>query len=112
MPKDSEEYLYYKTLCGNYEAFFYDDLGAILKRAGNPIAITHFKKARAICNLLGMTETAKRLDCKISLYSSAVEAAANNDSEATAKYDWCEFIRDNSIRMELCKSAPVCMPLY
>ena len=85
MPKDSEEYLYYKTLCGNYEAFFNDDLGAILKRAGNPIAITHFKKARAICNLLGMTETAKRLDCKISLYSSAVEAAANNDSEATAK---------------------------
>ena len=48
MPKDSEEYLYYKTLCGNYEAFFYDDLGAILKRAGNPIAIAHFKKARAI----------------------------------------------------------------
>ena len=85
MPKDSEEYLYYKTLCGNYEAFFYDDLGAILKRAGNPIAISHFKKARAICNLLGMTEMAKRLDCKISLYSSAVEAAANNDSEATAK---------------------------
>ena len=29
MPRDSEEYEYYKILCGNYEAFGYDTLGHV-----------------------------------------------------------------------------------
>jgi hypothetical protein len=44
MPKDSEEYQYYRLLCGNYEAFAYDYLGiAAYTNEGAEIAIAHFK---------------------------------------------------------------------
>ena len=33
MPRDSEEYKYYKSLCGNYEAYLYEMLGIMLGMA-------------------------------------------------------------------------------
>jgi hypothetical protein len=101
MPKDSEEYQYYRTLCGNYEAFAYSDLGTILMveasnfmitnvgeismNVGIQNAMVHLKKARAIYNLLGMEDAAKQMECKISVIDSAIEAAANNDGPVSAR---------------------------
>ena len=54
MPRDSEEYEYYKFLCGNYEAYAYHQLGVLLlmcdsSEDGVKTAITYFKKG--LCNL-------------------------------------------------------------
>jgi hypothetical protein len=74
MPHDSEEYQYYKSLCVNYEAFAYDTLGNLLLRdiseKGFNMRITHFKKARAICNLFGMTDAVKHVDTMILLQTN------------------------------------------
>ena len=44
--------MYYRLLCGNFETFGYESLGAMAQcdksKEGFNIAITHFKKARAI----------------------------------------------------------------
>ena len=64
MPEDSEEYRYYKTLCGNYEAFAYNNLGAISQvdysEEGFNTMISNFKKARVIYSLIGMADAATR----------------------------------------------------
>ena len=47
MPRDSEEYEYYKFLCGNYEAYASHQLGVLLcdsSEDGVKTAITYFKK--------------------------------------------------------------------
>jgi hypothetical protein len=74
MPRHSEEYKYYKLLCGYYEAFAYNMLGGLwlsdTSDEGKKVAIGHYKKARAICNLVGMTDKAKHLDTMISLHTA------------------------------------------
>ena len=59
MPRDSEEYEYYKFLCGNYEAYAYHQLGVLLLMCDSSKTVSRLlshtsKKARAIFNLLGM----------------------------------------------------------
>jgi hypothetical protein len=84
MPKGSGEYQYYKMLCGEYQAFAYEHLGTLMmltSRDGDLEAykkvITHFKKARAIYNLVGMPDEAKQMDMKISLATKLIRAVNN-----------------------------------
>jgi len=85
MPHDSEKYEYYRWLCGNYEAFGYYALGAMAQcdksKEGFKIAITHFKKARAIYNLVGLTDEAKQMENRIVV---ATELQASNDPRIIA----------------------------
>jgi hypothetical protein len=94
MPKDSEEYQYYRTLCGDFEAFVYSNLGAISMRKASKFVFTnlggnidegrfqnamvHFKKARAILNLVGMEDAAKQMERKISL-CTIMDPVAHNE---------------------------------
>jgi hypothetical protein len=67
MPKGSEEYEYYKLLCGEYEAFAHMNLGRLATSLeDHRIAIGHIKKTRAIYNLLGMKDSAQEMDTIIS----------------------------------------------
>ena len=79
MPKTSNEYQYYIALCGNYEAFAHLMIGLSvdLTKEGKQVAIGHFKKASAICNLVGMTDKAKHLDTLISVHTA--EKQTEND---------------------------------
>ena len=82
MPRDSEEYKYCKSLCGNYEAYLYEMLGIMLGMAsftgdsseeGIKVAIGHLKKARAIYNLFGMKDKVKLLDSQISALTAMLK---------------------------------------
>ena len=80
MPQNTEEYQYFRMLCGNYEAYGYDYLGrAYNSIEGIKTAIIHFKKARAIYNLVGMTGLAKDVENKIAAATVKMEAVANED---------------------------------
>jgi hypothetical protein len=83
MPKGSEEYEYYKALCGNYEAFAYSQLGLSTSDAseeGFKIMITHYKKARAIYNLVDMKDRSNHLDAVISVLTAEKQAANEEDT--------------------------------
>jgi hypothetical protein len=81
MPKDSEEYQYYRLLCGNYEAFAYDYLGiAAYTNEGAEIAIAHFKKARAIYNLVDMVDGVQYMENKIATTTVNIEAVVNDQN--------------------------------
>jgi len=84
MPKASEEYAYYIMLCGEYEAYAYGQLGAMLKsdssEEGFKIMVTHYKKARAICNLVGMKDSAQRMDTEISVLTAEKQGANDEDA--------------------------------
>ena len=87
MPRASGEYQYYKMLSGNYEAFGYVQMGTLLaffsrtsaisNIEGYKTAIPHFKKARAIYNLIGMKDEASQMDIKISLASKVIQSVNN-----------------------------------
>jgi hypothetical protein len=66
MPPTSDEYQYYKLLCGHYEAAGYMNLGTIASldqtEASYKRSITYFQKAKAIYNLLGLDDRAKLMD--------------------------------------------------
>jgi len=83
-PKGSVEYQYYKMMCGNYEAFAHQQLGAMLmldtSEEGFKVMITHYKKASAICKLVGMTDMANNLDIMIS--GQLANKYAVNDEDA------------------------------
>jgi len=95
MPQHSDEYQYYRTLCSDFEAFAYNNLGAISTMKGTHIAngfmslcgiqdaMVHFKKARAIFNLVGIKDEAKQMECKISLCTGAIEAAKKKETLST-----------------------------
>ena len=87
MPQNTEEYQYFRMLCGNYEAYGYDYLGrAYNSIEGIKTAIIHFKKARAIYNLVSMTGLAKEVENKIAATTVKMEAVANEDiSNSRAK---------------------------
>ena len=84
MPKSSEEYHYYTMLCGNYESFAHHELGSMLmsdtSEEGFKVMITHFKKASAICKLVGMKDRADHLDIMIS--GQLANKYASNDKDA------------------------------
>jgi hypothetical protein len=86
MPKSSEEYQYYTTLCGNYEAYAHHQLGSMLmsdtSEEGFKVMITHFKKASAICKLVGMKDLANNFDILIS--GQLANKYASNDKDAFA----------------------------
>ena len=86
MPKDSEEYQYYRFLHGNYEAFTNEMLGAIAYRAKESmmITITHFKKARAIYNLVGEKEDVQRVEGKIDGVTAMMQSNDQNLSTKAA----------------------------
>jgi len=84
MPKASEEYAYYRMLCGNYEAFAYSQLGGMLmldsSEEGFKIMITHYKKARDIYNLVHMKDSAQRMDTVISVLTAEKQGANDEDA--------------------------------
>jgi hypothetical protein len=75
MPKGSEEYEYYKALCVQYEAFAHTRLGGmLLTEEDKNVPIGHYKKARAIYNLVGMKHEAKHMDTTILMLTSNRQA--------------------------------------
>ena len=93
MPKLSEEYEYYRLMCGNYEGFAYEMLGITVLRTeeGMMTAITHFKKARAFYNLIGMAEAAKRVEGKIDGVTAQMQSNDERISPAAA----CSLYENN-----------------
>jgi hypothetical protein len=68
MPKTSEENLYYTVFCGNYEAYAHMMIATSLdftEESKKGARIEHFKKARAIYNLVDMKDNAKLMDTAI-----------------------------------------------
>jgi hypothetical protein len=75
MPQHSEEYQYYSMLCGTYEAFAYTQLGGMLSRETSEkrtTKIIHYKKARAIYNLVGMKDNVEDMDTLISVLTAEI----------------------------------------
>ena len=76
LPHTSVEYQYYKFVCGHYEAFGYKSLGtnqvdtimSLDNRAEEAVLVAtkHYKKARAIYNLLDMKDVAMIVEVLIS----------------------------------------------
>lgn len=76
LPHTSVEYQYYKFVCGHYEAFGYKSLGtnqvdtimSLDNRAEEAVLVAtkHYKKARAIYNLLDMKDAAMIVEVLIS----------------------------------------------
>jgi hypothetical protein len=69
-PKTSEEYQYYKMICGEYEAYAHMQIAMTfnLTEEGQKLAIGHFKKARAIYNIVGMKDMAQQTDIAILMH--------------------------------------------
>jgi hypothetical protein len=69
MPPTSDEYQYYKLLCGDYEADGYESLGMIScfdqTEASDKRPIKNYQKGRVIYNLLGLEDRAKLTDIRI-----------------------------------------------
>ena len=80
MPKDSEEYEYYKFLCGSCEAYAYNNLGAKSQLDSSEevsqLGIKSWKKAHAIYNLVGMKDEAQKMDTMITAFTSKKPAEA------------------------------------
>ena len=82
MPKYSEKYQYYKMLCG-FETFAYEKKGGTpfkdcTNKEGMTIAIPHYKKARAIYNLVSLTGHVNPMEATISLATKVIQSFANN----------------------------------
>jgi hypothetical protein len=90
MPRDSEEYEYYKFLCGNYEAIAHMQIGINLdltNEEDKTVAIGHLKKARAIYNLFDMKLDAKQIEDILSILA---EKQATNDRDAVSlHFEFC-----------------------
>jgi len=89
MPKYSEKYKYYIMLCGEYEAYAYGQLGAILtsdaSEEGFKIMVKHYKKASAICKLVGMKDRSNHLDAVISVLTAEKQGANDTDASASTE---------------------------
>jgi hypothetical protein len=91
LPKTSDNYRYYKAICGMYEAGAYTQLGAIASR--NPsneesfqLVIKHLKRARAIYNLLDMKDKARQMDFIIpSLIDDKQAATSDGDTPSSTR---------------------------
>jgi hypothetical protein len=87
MPKDSEEYQYYFLMSRDLEASAYVLLGMMEKwgsceESRVQEAILHFKKARAILNLVGITDMAKQMESKISVCTTIGPVARGGASSS------------------------------
>ena len=97
-------YQYYKLLC-DFEAYAYEQVaaGVFLRDSseeGFKAMITHYKKARAVYNLVGMKDSAQRMDTLISFVTAKKQAA--NDGEAlssTLTNSDLGFLRNNYKRV-------------
>ena len=82
MPPISFEYLYYKLLCGGYQADGYQSLGTLASldktEASIKRSIKYYQKAKAIYNLLGLEDKAKLMDIHI---ASLKECLARCDGD-------------------------------
>jgi hypothetical protein len=89
MPKSSVEYQYYKLLCGNYEAYAHEHLGGMFLRdsseEGFKAMMQHFKKARAIYNLVDMKDDVSRMDILISFVTAKKQAANDGDASSSTE---------------------------
>jgi hypothetical protein len=98
MPKASEEYQYYKLLCGHYETYAHLQLGGIARsdtsEEGFKAMMTHYKKARAIYYLFGMKGNAQQMDTLISLYTAEKQAANDGTSSSTVDFSALEDLRN------------------
>jgi hypothetical protein len=106
MPKSSGEYLYYTMLCGDYEAFAYGQLGelTLINTVDDcKISIKHCKKARAIYNLVGMTDQATVMETKIKIAMLALNdmnlssTVTRSSMLQTSKDDYEKTLNDNGI---------------
>jgi hypothetical protein len=102
MPKGSEEYEYYSILCGNYEAFAHVHLATMIMLSGDTseesmkTMITHYKKARALSNLVGATDEAKDLDTLISLHTAEKQTGSDqNINSSLATRSVMQSIKNN-----------------
>ena len=98
MPHDSGEYKYYCAIRGEYEAFLYDALGMNNTSTDSSTEefkamITHFKKALAIYNLVGMTVEAKQVKGKIALANRS-QNSQNSVSLSAAESDVLQNTRN------------------
>lgn len=91
VPEDSEEYWYYKTLCGNYSQVDYSE-------EGFNTMISNFKKARVIYSLIGMTDAANQQDSKKVQYISTTAAGITAVKSARRLYD--ELLRERGSNSE------------
>jgi hypothetical protein len=91
MPPTSDEYQYYKLLCGNFEAVGYRYLGMIVSfdttEASYKRSIKYYQKARAIYNLLGLEDRAKLMDISIAMLKDRL-AGCDGDGVNVAE---CEY---------------------
>ena len=98
MPQESEEYQYHRMLCVGYEAYAHEQLGTMLRnvtdKEGFNVKIMHWKKARAIFNLVGMTDTANEMDTIISWCTSKTQAANDGEASYTGTKSAVEFMRN------------------
>jgi hypothetical protein len=103
LSKTSDNYRYYKAICGMYEAGAYIQLGAIASRnpsneESSQLAIKYFKRARAIYNLLDMTNEARQMDFVIPKLIDDKQAATNDgdipSSTRTSSDTDLEFARN------------------
>ena len=103
MPKHSEEYQYYELVCGNYEAFAHERLGGLsLKHTGEgySISMKHMKTARAIYNLVGMTDAAKNMEFQITTASSIFKDLPSTVTSSllqSSKNDYEKSLNDNGL---------------
>jgi hypothetical protein len=105
MPKYSEEYKYYIMLCGEYEAYAYSQSGAILtsdtSEESFKIMVTHYKKASAICNLVGMKDRSNHLDAVISVLTAEKQGANDTDALSSTEKKSVLGIIKNSYELNL-----------
>jgi hypothetical protein len=106
MPKSSGEYQYYSMLCGDYEAFALGQLGRLTWKNTEDdykISIKHYKKARAIYNLVGMTDQATVMETKIKIAMLALNdmnlssTVTRSSMLQTSKDDYEKTLNDNGI---------------
>jgi hypothetical protein len=94
MPKTTEEYVYYRLMCGNYEAYAHMMIGMNFPftEEDKNVAIGHFKKARAIYSLLDMKVDAQHMDTTILMLTSNRQAT-NHQSVVTSSM--LQFIKND-----------------
>jgi len=90
LPKTSDNYRYYKAMCGVCESEAYKQLAGIaLQNPSNEessqLAIKHFKKARAIYNLFDMKDEARKMDFVIQKRIDDKQAVSNGDTPSSTR---------------------------
>jgi hypothetical protein len=114
MPPTSDEYQYYKALCGTYEALGYQYLGEKTlmdhTEASYKRSITYYQKARAICNLFGFRDRAKLMDVDIAALKECLARCDGDGANVTvnastllqgAKYNYEYYLKTFGLNSEI-----------